>query len=63
VSQLVRRHSEGLLYTAALISYVLFGAFVFKLAFNWIAGPAWALFFVYWLPSRLRRNRSRGGPR
>jgi len=52
------RHREGLLYVAAVIGYVLFGAFVNKIVFNWIAGPAWALFFVYYVPARLRRRRN-----
>ena len=53
-----RRHAEGLVYIGAVIGYVLFGAFVQKLVFNWIAGPVWALLFVYWIPSRLRRRRA-----
>jgi hypothetical protein len=55
-----RRHREGLLYLAAVIGYVLFGAFVQKFVFNWIVGPVWALFFVYWIPSRLKKRRQQG---
>lgn len=56
----LRGHREGYLYVAALVGYVLFGAFVNKLVFNWIAGPVWALLFVYWVPMRMHRRRQIG---
>jgi hypothetical protein len=62
VSQLrafVARHDEGMRYLVALTAYVVFGAFIFKLVFNWIAGPVWALLFVWYVPMKWRAARAR----
>ena len=49
-------HSEGLLYLAAGLTYIVFGIWQ-KWALNWLIGPLWLLVWVWLIPAAWRRLR------